>query len=253
MRTLSRGAHSRCSWRCRSASAAAARAQGPVYSATPPTPGALYSDGQTGRYLLGGSWLYRPDPSDVGVAQGWWGNVASTDGWSPVTVPNAYNAGDFSSASMSGYVGWYRRDFTLPSRRVRALRARRATGTGSSASSRSTTAPRCGSTAALIGAHTGAYLPFEFDLTRRCAPGVNRLIVRVDDRRGAVRPAAGAGRRMVELRRDPARGLPARGADAPTSRRCRCGRSSAARAARPTIQEQALGPQRDRRRRRGSR
>ena len=53
-----------------------ARAQGPAYSASPPTKGAWYSDGQTGRYLLGGTWLYRPDTSDVGVAQGWWRNVA---------------------------------------------------------------------------------------------------------------------------------------------------------------------------------
>ena len=77
-------------------------------------PGALYSDGQSGRYLLGGTWLYRADTGDVGVAQGWWRNVAATDGWAPATIPNAYNAGDFSQASMNGYVGWYRRDFTLP-------------------------------------------------------------------------------------------------------------------------------------------
>ena len=110
----------------------------------PPTKGALYSDGQSGRYLLGGTWLYRPDTSDVGLAQGWWRNVASTDGWSTTTIPNAYNAGDFSQASMNGYVGWYRRDFTLPGGRVRELRARNRAGTGSSASSRSTTARPCG-------------------------------------------------------------------------------------------------------------
>src|SRR5437588_7636781 len=92
-----------------------ARAQPLVYSATAPTLGALYRDGQTGRYLLGGTWLYRPDLADVGVAQGWWRNLAPTAGWTPVTVPNSYNAGDFSNASMAGYVGWYRRDFTLPS------------------------------------------------------------------------------------------------------------------------------------------
>ena len=33
-----------------------------------------------------------------------------------MTVPNSYNAGDLSSASMTGSVGWYRRDFTLPAK-----------------------------------------------------------------------------------------------------------------------------------------
>src|SRR2546421_12603918 len=78
-----------------------ARAQALVYAAQPPTNGTLYRDGQTGRYLLGGTWLYRADLGDVGVAQGWWRNVAATDGWSAVTVPNAYNAGDFSATSSS--------------------------------------------------------------------------------------------------------------------------------------------------------
>ena len=53
------------------AAAWVAHAQGPTYAATPPTPAALYRDGQTGRYLLGGMWLYRADPGDVGNAQGW--------------------------------------------------------------------------------------------------------------------------------------------------------------------------------------
>src|ERR1700760_2134245 len=102
---------------------AVARAQGPAYSATPPTKGALYRDGQDGRYLLGGEWLYRADTGDVGVAQGWWRGAASTDGWSPVSIPNAYNAGDFSQASMNGYLGWYRRDFSLPPGALPAQRA----------------------------------------------------------------------------------------------------------------------------------
>ena len=61
----------------------AARAQGPAYSATPPSKGALASDGPADRYLLGGAWLYRDDLGNVGVSQGWWRNVAATDGWSP--------------------------------------------------------------------------------------------------------------------------------------------------------------------------
>jgi hypothetical protein len=76
-----------------------AAAQGPVYTAQTPSKQVLYQDGQTDRYLLGGTWLYRADPSDMGLQQGWWQNQSSTDGWTPVTVPNSYNAGDFSSQS----------------------------------------------------------------------------------------------------------------------------------------------------------
>src|SRR5436309_3447950 len=68
---------------------------------------------QSGRYLLGGPWLYRADSADTGVGQGWWRDPDPT-GWSAVSVPNAFNADDFSAASMHGSVGWYRRDFTAP-------------------------------------------------------------------------------------------------------------------------------------------
>jgi hypothetical protein len=95
--------------------AGAGAAQASAYTPSPPTNGTLYTDGQTGRYLLGGTWLYRDDPSDAGVAQGWWRDAAATGGWSPITVPNAYNARDFSSTSMAGYVGWYRRGVSCQS------------------------------------------------------------------------------------------------------------------------------------------
>ena len=114
--------------------AGAAHAQGPVYYPTAPTAGALYTDGQSGRYLLGGEWLFRADPTDAGLAQHWFSNVSSTDGWSPVTVPNAYNAGNFSVASMQGYVGWYRRDFHAAQRCVREVRERALSAIGSSGS-----------------------------------------------------------------------------------------------------------------------
>jgi len=162
-------------------SAGIARAQGPGYSAQPPTKGALYRDGQDRRYLLGGTWLYRADAGDAGVAQGWWRNVAATDGWSPVTVPNAYNAGDFSSASMVGSVGWYRRDFTVPSGAFAGyVRAgdRQWIIRFESVNYRATVWLN----GREIGSHVGACLPFEFDL-RALRRGVNRLIVRVDDRR----------------------------------------------------------------------
>ncbi len=162
---------------------AAASAQGSLSTAQPPTKGALYRDGQSDRYLLGGTWLYRADIAEVGEAQGWWRNISSTTGWSAVTVPNAYNAGDLSSQSMSGYVGWYRRDFTIP---------RGAFPKYVPASDRHWIIDfqSVNYTATVwlngreIGSHAGAYLPFEFDLTR-VRTGVNRLIVRVDDQRTA--------------------------------------------------------------------
>jgi hypothetical protein len=88
-----------------SISAPASAQPGAPYAATPPTKGALYADGQDDRWLLGGEWLYQADPGNVGVQDGWWRNVASTAGWSPVAVPNSFNAGNFSAASMAGSVG----------------------------------------------------------------------------------------------------------------------------------------------------
>ena len=163
------------------ASGSAARAQGPTYAAQPPTKGALYRDGQSGRYLLGGTWLSRPDPGNVGIAQGWWRNLAATDGWSPVTVPNAYNAGDLSSASMTGSIGWYRKDFTLPAgafARYVPSSARHWIIRFESVNYRVTVWLN----GRKIGSHAGAYLPFEFDLSGLHG-GVNRLIMRVDDHR----------------------------------------------------------------------
>jgi beta-glucuronidase len=157
-----------------------ARAQAPAYAAQPPTKGALYQDGQTGRYLLGGTWLYQADPGDVGLSQSWWGDVAATSSWSPVTVPNVYNAGNFTLASMDGYVGWYRRDFTLPSNAFansEPASARHWIIRFESVNYRATVWLNGHE----IGTHVGAYLPFEFDLAPRS--GVNRLIVRVDNRR----------------------------------------------------------------------
>ncbi len=172
---------------------AVARAQGPVYAASPPTKGALYQDGQTGRYLLGGAWLFRADPQNFGLAQGWWQNVGGTDGWSPVTVPNAYNAGDYSATSFAGTVGWYRRDFTIPNPAFAPYvpaSDRHWIVRFESINYRATVWLN----GRLIGSHIGANLPFEFDLTG-LLNGVNRLIVRIDNRRlpGDIPPGAGGG------------------------------------------------------------
>jgi beta-glucuronidase len=160
------------------------------YRPTPPTFGALYRDGQTDRYLLGGTWLYRADVGDVGVAERWWAQ-ASTAGWTPVTIPNAYNARDFSTTSMDGYVGWYRRDFTIPTHAFPAYvppSARRWIVRFESVNYRATVWLN----GKLVGSHAGAYLPFELDLPN-VRPGVNRLVVRVDDRRGGADLPPGPG------------------------------------------------------------
>ncbi|MBV8947817.1 MAG: hypothetical protein JOZ95_20480 [Solirubrobacterales bacterium] len=156
----------------------AAQAQGLT---DPPTAGAWYRDGQSGRYLLGGTWLYRADTGDVGVAQGWWQDVASTAGFSPVSIPNAYNAGDASQAGMNGYVGWYRRDFTVPAGAFATYVAkadRKWIIRFESVNYRATVWLN----GHLLGSHAGGYVPFELDL-RDLRQGVNRLIVRVDNRR----------------------------------------------------------------------
>jgi beta-glucuronidase len=164
-------------------SAQAATRAHAAYVATAPTPGALYRDGQSGRYLLGGSWLYRPDPNDAGLAAGWGQSGAATSGWTPVTVPNAYNAGDLTAASMWGSVGWYRRDFVLPAGAFSSYvpRAARRWIIRFESVNYYATVWLNGRE---LGEHEGGYMPFEFDLTG-LRPGVNRLIVRVDDRRHA--------------------------------------------------------------------
>jgi beta-glucuronidase len=159
-----------------------AAAQTPPGQATPPARQVLYQDGQTDRYLLGGTWLYRADPSDAGVEQGWWQDQVSTDGWSPVAVPNSYNAGDLSRQSYAGYVGWYRRDFTLPAHafsRSVPRAARRWILRFESVVYRATVWLN----GHQIGAHAGGYLPWELDL-KSLRPGTNQLIVRVDNRTG---------------------------------------------------------------------
>src|SRR5204863_4287907 len=131
-------------------------------------------DGPAGRVLLAGSWLFRADPGDQGLAQGW---ATQTDpaGWSAVSVPNAWNANDYSDASMAGSVAWYRRDFHVPATPRGALWLVRF----ESVNYRATVFLN----GVQIGTHDGASIPFELPLSH-LQPGVNHLVVRVDDRRG---------------------------------------------------------------------
>jgi beta-galactosidase/beta-glucuronidase len=136
----------------------------------------LYKTGPSGRYLMSGQWLFRADPTGNGVQQGF-ASSASTVGWSPVSVPNAWNATDQSDVSFAGGVGWYRKDFHLPSSSRRLSWVVRF----ESVNYRS----RVYLNGRLIGKNTGAYLPFEIRLPAGVLKrgGVNRLAIRIDDRR----------------------------------------------------------------------
>jgi len=136
----------------------------------------LYQEGPGGRYLMGGQWLFRLDDANQGINQRFM-RQTTTDGWTPTTVPNAWNATDESDRSMTGSVGWYRRDFRLPSSSRRydwVLRFE-------SVNYRS----RIWLNGRPIGSNRGAYLPFEVRVPASALRrgGVNRLVVRAENRR----------------------------------------------------------------------
>lgn len=138
----------------------------------PPERAVTY-DGPTGRFLLDGAWRMRRDRNDKGVDERWFAGTSTKD-WKPVTVPNAWNAHNFSRASMAGSVTWYRKAFQLPSSapsdawilRFESTRYR----------------VRVWLNGKEVGGHQGAYVPFELDLHGLTRTGVNHLVVRVDNR-----------------------------------------------------------------------
>ena len=134
----------------------------------------LYADGPDGRLLMDGQWLFRLDGPGDGVANGFQ-RQTSTVGWTPISVPNAWNAGDDSAESMSGTIAWYRKDFTLPS----AKEALDWIVRFESVNYRS----KVWLNGRPLGTHKGAYLPFEMNLAGVKRRGTNRLVIRVDNRR----------------------------------------------------------------------
>jgi beta-glucuronidase len=141
-------------------------------------------EGQDHRYLLDGAWLTRLDPADSGLAQRLYAQ-SSTDGWSAATVPSAWNARDDSQPSFLGGVAWYRKDFRLPSR----ARALSWIARFESVNFRATVWLN----GRRLGDHVGGYLPFELDLPEVNRRGVNRLVVRVDNRRPPTDPVGAPG------------------------------------------------------------
>lgn len=146
----------------------------PAPAATVPAQNAVYRDGNRERFLLDGTWLFRQDAKDQGL-RAHFERATSGSGWSRVTVPNAWNATDLSDQSDRGSIGWYRKDFRLPA----------AGGKGTSWILRFESV-NYRATVFLngrqIGTHEGAFVPFEL-AGSSVRKGVNRLVVRVDNRR----------------------------------------------------------------------
>jgi beta-glucuronidase len=155
-------------------STAAAQAQ----AASVPSARTLYQAGPSGRYLMDGQWLFRLDPADAGTTQRF-KDQATTAGWSPVTVPNAWNATDETLESFQGSVGWYRKDFRLPS----SAKALSWVVRLESVNYRS----RVWLNGRPLGSNRGAYLPYELRLPSSVLKrgGTNRLVVRVENKRFA--------------------------------------------------------------------
>jgi beta-glucuronidase len=150
-------------------------ATAPAALADTPTTKTLYADGPSGRHLLDGDWSFRLDAADQGQ-RAHWERATSTAGWSTVTVPNAWNAGDDSPASMAGSIGWYRKDFSLPDTKASLDWALRFESVNYRM--------HAWLNGKDLGTHTGAYLPFTLQIKRGLKRhGVNRLVVRVDSRR----------------------------------------------------------------------
>ena len=133
----------------------------------------VIQDGPGGRYLMGGEWLFRRDTADEGELRRFY-NHRGTSGWAPIAIPHAWNAQDESFESMAGDITWYRKDFRLPSNAKGLTWIVRFQNVRYHA--------RVWLNGRELGMHKGAYLPWELKLAG-LRKGVNRLVLRVDNRR----------------------------------------------------------------------
>jgi beta-galactosidase/beta-glucuronidase len=135
----------------------------------------LIYEGPAHRTLLGGAWLFRQDDTFVGDAERWYDPGTDITDWTPVRVPQSWNATDTTLDKAS--VGWYRKDFTLPDL-PRDIAKRTFWKVRFQGANYRTKVWLNGK---VIGGYTG-YFPFELDLTglRR---GVNTLVVKVSSLR----------------------------------------------------------------------
>lgn len=119
---------------------------------------------------LNGTWAFRLDPADTGLAAGWYRSGPPHP--RSIVVPFSW-ASPASGVADTSYYGWYARDIRVPA----AWRGRRVFLV-IGASDWRTTVWLDGHE---LGSHDGGYVPFEFELTR-AGSGEHRLVIRVDDR-----------------------------------------------------------------------
>lgn len=148
----------------------------PSTEVTVPAGKPLFLEGPDGRALIDGPWLFRADEGDVGVAQRFFSQTAVT-GWGGATVPSVWNTGGTSRASFEGTVAWYRKDFRLPASRTAA------TDSWVVRFEAVNFRAQVWLNGRKVGEHVGGYTPFELALPNVNRGGVNRLVVRVDNRR----------------------------------------------------------------------
>jgi beta-glucuronidase len=144
----------------------------------------LIYEGQASRQLLGGTWYFRLDDAFVGDAERWY---AQRDlvGWTEISVPHNWNATDTTLDKSS--VGWYRKEFTLPTSPKKAKHFWKVRFEGSNYRTKVWLNGKA------IGGFTG-YFPFEADLDG-LRKGRNTLVVKVSSLRSNTdlthwRPAA---------------------------------------------------------------
>jgi beta-glucuronidase len=135
---------------------------GQAVAADVPSGRTLIESGPSGRYIVDGDWRFR---------------LGTSGPFRRVEVPYSWNVTDYSNAGFVGRVAEYRKDFELPSTAATNAWIVRF----ESVNYRATVFLN----GKEIGRHEGAFLPFEFLLPRSALKrtGVNRLLVRVDNRR----------------------------------------------------------------------
>ena len=124
------------------------------------------------RALLGGTWYFRQDDTFVGEQARWF---AQDDlaGWTAITVPHNWNATDTVENRPS--VGWYRKEFTLPSSPKKAKQLWKVRFEGNNYRT------KLWLNGEELGFFTG-YFPFEV-LLENLKPGRNTLVAEVSSLR----------------------------------------------------------------------